>query len=156
MADDESVLNSLSKIVLLRVFNDAFDEIRLSQTEFVEADSSAVLCVRIGFIFPAIEDNSPNASNTEGVICFSVMYRNVGGHIFRVDSSGIVITSGKDCRAISLCDTGSDLADCVEIFNVSAVIGNVAVKHEQIKLISPKASRRNRLVNEIMRVGNVV
>ena len=49
-----------------------------------------------------------------------------------------------------------DLADGVEVLNVAAVVGNVAVEYQQVDLLTKISSRRNRLGDEIVRVGNMI
>ena len=88
----KSVLHSLCSVLTVGVCYDLFYELGLLLPELMETDGSAVFLVGIIRVLTAVKQKTPNASHAEGIIGFSVMYRDIVRHILGVYSSGVVIS----------------------------------------------------------------
>ena len=75
VGDDKPVLDSVSFIFAIFVFNYLFDKICLTLSENVASNGMTVFFVVIVLVFAAIKQNSPDIAETEAVIRITQMSR---------------------------------------------------------------------------------
>ena len=114
MCDDKLRFHAGSGIFAVGVFDERMQKIGLSFAKGVASHGEAVFETIVRFVLAAIEEQSPDVTEAEGLICASVL---VGGEfckLFGEFAAHIVIAAREDHGACALCEARADLINIAE------------------------------------------
>ena len=122
----------------------------------MEANGNTVFGMSVNLILAAVENHSPNRAYAECVVGLTVYRGNEVWHILCVNASCIVVSARENYGARAARDCRSNFINCIEILNITAMIGNITIENEKINLVTKIATCAYGLVNKVMRVGDVI
>jgi hypothetical protein len=154
--DDQTVPDSLGLVFLSGVADDLADICGLTAAEILATDGVSVLNVVIGLVLTAVQNQPPQGAETEGKVGDTASRGCVIRNIFGVDTAGVVVASGEDNGALTVGDLGGNLMDRGQEGDLAAVVGNVTVKHEQIRFIPEITGCRHGAIHAVVGVGDMI
>lgn len=124
--------NKLCFYILVFIFffciiDNTFNKFCLPFSKGVTSYRKAVFTMRIFLILAAIENNSPNATNSECVICIFILTWGEIGKFFSKITAHIVIAARKNNRKTAVSYFSADFINIRKFLQVAAMVNNITI-----------------------------